>query len=735
MVMQVWQAVKERLNGQSRSVGIARGWSSMPMAWRHLKLRSVRRALENAGKASDSLLVRPVRQKMKAIEMAFVCANPLAAGQIARDGIRTYREKTATREQLLSVSVLVFGIVIALGGCFAIRQYSQTQAQQEFEAPAARFAATLRNAIDGYLAVIDSVGAKFKEANEVDRWEFLEFSSPILPDFPGIRALEWIPRLSNDRRQDYENRGSLDGLGDFRITERDDQGGFVTAGHRGEYFPIYFAEPFEGDEHRLGFDLASDAEEWELLSEARDSGTMVAKQRPASTWKAENHPELAVVLPIFRTENVPFTAEERREELMGFVRGIFRLSDLIDAALPGLTAPPGLDIYIFDENVVPEDRLFYGHPSPLRAGRFAPLPDHSLFRGLFNATTHEVAGWKWSILIKPVPSHFSRVVTIAPWGFLIFMLLFTALLVQYLVSSQSRTREIECSIVALRSEIAERKRVESDLRAAKKQAEAANHAKSDFLAMMSHELRTPLNAVIGFSEVMSGEFLGPLGNVTYLGYAKDIQVSGKHLLSLINDILDLSKIEANKFELHEEAIDVAKAWREVQAILQERITAENLKIRDDISTRFPKLRADKRAFRQILINLLSNAVKFTPKGGMITVKADIDPKGCFVLSLADTGIGIPEQDVEAVLLPFKQVDSSLARQYEGTGLGLPLTKRLVEMHGGRLKLESTLGVGTTARVTFTKERVVVAPAERKVRRNSRYSHRQKTLILSPAVSA
>ena len=276
-------------------------------------------------------------------------------------------------------------------------------------------------------------------------------------------------------------------------------------------------------------------------------------------------------------------------------------------------------------------------------------------------------------------------------------------------------RETRGLVDALLSEIRRRHAVENELRGAVEQAELANRAKSEFLAMMSHELRTPLNAVIGFADVMKDELYGPLGSDHYRDYSADIHASGEHLLSLINDILDLSKIEAKGFELNEESLDVAKAWDSVQTILREKIATAGLRVRARIPKRLPLLHADERAFRQILINLLSNAVKFTPEGGTVTIGAQIDGGGRFVLQVADSGIGIAQEDLEAVFEPFKQVDGSLARKYQGTGLGLPLCKRLVELHGGRLTIESEPGAGTTVKVLFGAQRVVARPRNRKRR--------------------
>ena len=244
---------------------------------------------------------------------------------------------------------------------------------------------------------------------------------------------------------------------------------------------------------------------------------------------------------------------------------------------------------------------------------------------------------------------------------------------------------------------------------ARDQAELANRTKSEFLANMSHELRTPLNAILGFSELMGNATLGPLGNPKYVEYTKDINDSGRHLLALINDILDLSKIEAGKLELDEEDIDVARAIRSCMVLVKERARNGGVKLLTDLPDGLPALHADERKLKQILVNLLSNAVKFTPAGGSVTVKAWFRPDSGFVIQVADTGVGIALDDIPKALTPFGQVDSRLDRKYEGTGLGLPLTKSLIEKHSGSLDLQSEVGAGTTVTVRFPPERMVPRP--------------------------
>ncbi len=635
--------------------------------------------------------------------------------------IEFYRTEAPRNERLLTALVFVLGIAIATGGFFAIQYHYRTQGQKAFEGPASQFTAVLTRAIDRYVDVVNSVGAFITATGEVDRWQFFDFTRETLPRYPGIRALQWIPKVTAAQRGAYEQRAATDGLFGFRFTEHNSLGHLVAAWDRPEHYPVYYVEPFETNEAYLGLDLAADPEELEVLLLARDIGAMVATPRSSPTTEIDDQPGFTVVLPIYATASVPESIEERQEKLLGFVRGIYSLGDLVTAALPVITAPPGLDIYLYDLEAAVGERLIYFHPSPLHRDRPAPVSESEAFTGLFTATSHEFAGWRWSIVAKPVSSQFIYNVKSAAWAFWAITLLLTALLVQQLVSSQTRTLEIERKVtertaelsaanVALESEIRERKRIERELRTAKDQAEVANRAKSEFLAMMSHELKTPLNAVIGFAEILSKENLGPIGKQEYRGYAEDILLSGNHLLSLINDILDLSKIEANRFELYDEAIDVAETLQSVLHLHQEKMAADAL----EFDTYFAKprhgLRADQRAIRQMLINLLSNAVKFTPPGGRISVKADIDRDGRFILSVSDTGIGIAKKDQPKVLLPFNQVDSRLARKYEGTGLGLPLIKRLMELHGGWLRIDSVLGRGTTVSLIFPRERVIT-PAE------------------------
>ena len=268
-----------------------------------------------------------------------------------------------------------------------------------------------------------------------------------------------------------------------------------------------------------------------------------------------------------------------------------------------------------------------------------------------------------------------------------------------------RFEDRELLLVAMR-DIGERRRQEIELRQSKEAAELANRSKSEFLANMSHELRTPLNAIMGFSEIIRLQQFGAVGHSKYLEYAADIHASGEHLLNIINDILDLSKIEAGRFELRDEALAPADLVERCVRLIRDRAATAGVAIEVDVAQPQARLRADERALMQVLINLLSNAVKFTPEGGKVTVTAGSTAERGFELLVADTGIGMSEAEIAVALTPFGQNDNVLARKQQGTGLGLPLAKSLMELHCGALAVESAPARGTLVRASLPAERLL-----------------------------
>jgi signal transduction histidine kinase len=252
-----------------------------------------------------------------------------------------------------------------------------------------------------------------------------------------------------------------------------------------------------------------------------------------------------------------------------------------------------------------------------------------------------------------------------------------------------------------------REKAQAELAIAREKAESSSRAKSDFLANMSHELRTPLNAIIGFSEIIRLGMHGPLNN-RYREYGADIVGSGTHLLHLINEILDLSKLEAGKFELHEEEIELSTTMRASLRLVEAQAESAKVALICDGLDGVTYIRADDRRLRQVFINLLSNAVKFTSEGGEVRVMVSREGGGLAV-EVRDTGIGMSEEDIAKAMEPFGQIESAMSRKHEGTGLGLPLAKRLIELHGGTMRIVSGLNAGTAVTVTLPRERIVEKP--------------------------
>jgi two-component system cell cycle sensor histidine kinase PleC len=256
--------------------------------------------------------------------------------------------------------------------------------------------------------------------------------------------------------------------------------------------------------------------------------------------------------------------------------------------------------------------------------------------------------------------------------------------------------------------IAELEQAKANSDEARRRSEEANLAKSRFLATMSHELRTPLNAILGFSEVLKGELFGSHANPTYKDYARDIHSSGQHLLALINEILDLSRVEAGRYDLKEESVSLTAISQDCRHLLALRAEKRDIKVVEMMEPDLPRIWADERAIRQIVLNLLTNAIKFTPQGGQVTIKVGWTSAGGQYLSVKDTGPGIPENEIATVMAAFGRGALAQKNADEGSGLGLPIVKGLIELHGGQFFLKSKVREGTDAIFVLPPQRVMNA---------------------------
>ena len=280
-----------------------------------------------------------------------------------------------------------------------------------------------------------------------------------------------------------------------------------------------------------------------------------------------------------------------------------------------------------------------------------------------------------------------------------------ALLKGFIITDQDRYFGVGTALGLLRYSVTRGKEREQELESARRQAVLANNTKTLFLANMSHELRTPLNAIIGFSEIMSGELFGPMGNNQYKEYAEDIYCSGTHLLGLVNDVLDVAQVESGQMKLHEHDCDIDELIMNCITQVSAQAKTSGVSLVNRAPSMLPEVFADDRKIRQVLINLLSNAIKFTPAGGRVSVHACISGDSELRVTVIDTGIGIDQEDIPRVLQKFGQVDNGLQRKYDGVGLGLPLSKSLIEMHGGSLCIKSVPGKGTAVSFTLPSDRI------------------------------
>lgn len=288
-----------------------------------------------------------------------------------------------------------------------------------------------------------------------------------------------------------------------------------------------------------------------------------------------------------------------------------------------------------------------------------------------------------------------------------------ALLKGFIITDENGYFGVGTALGLLRYSVTRGKERERELEAARREAVQANEAKTNFMANMSHELRTPLNAIIGFSEIIAGELFGPMGNNQYKEYAGNIFSSGTHLLALVNDILDVAQIESGQMKLRENYCDIGELIQSSVAQLNVQAAEASVSLEiHPIKSGLPEIYVDERKTRQILINLLSNSIKFTQAGGKVGIHACMARSGEMRVSVVDTGIGIAQDDIPRILQKFGQVENTLQRKYDGVGLGLPLAKSLVEMHGGSLRIKSRLGIGTAISFTLPAHRLGAGAGQR-----------------------
>lgn len=543
-----------------------------------------------------------------------------------------------------------------------------------------------------YLNALNSLKGFAVSSDKLDDANFRSFARQLLDSQIHVQAFGWDPLVLPENREAFETDGRRSGFPDFRITERTADNQIVPAGDRPYYVPVKYIEPVAGNRKAIGFDVASNPVRREALERARDSGRPVTTGRIKLVQETEGQFGVLTFQPVYKRGDWNRGIEDHRQALKGFVVGVLRLGDLVDDAFEKLDTAD-LAFQLVDLNARPDQRLLYANP--LQRNGFANIEERGFFvrsSPMSQSQRIDPGGRSWAFEISPTAQYIARHRPDNTWLVLIGGLAITSMVVAFSVVFEARNTELANLV--------------DELREAKSDADKASQTKSQFLSAMSHELRTPLNTIIGSSDVLRLAVFGPVEHPKQREYLDDIHNSGNHLLDLINDLLDVAAIEAGALELVEENVDLSAVIESSMRLINQRASSKGieLSVSDESGPRV--IYVDIRRFKQALLNVLSNAVKFTEEDGKITLETRSNYDGPFSVVVVDTGIGMDNDGITKAMAQFGQVDSGSDGKHQGTGLGLPLTKELVELHGGTFEIESALGFGTMVTLAFPEERVV-----------------------------
>jgi signal transduction histidine kinase/ActR/RegA family two-component response regulator len=620
---------------------------------------------------------------------------------------------TTNLYRILPFLILAVGLVITCLVWANSRHRETAALREEFNFMANKTLAVIENRLQANVQVLRGVAGLYAACGQVDRRSFRNYVETLHlhERYPGILGVGFSLVVPSREKARHEQQFRNEGFPDYVIS---------PPGDRGLYTAIIYLEPFSGRNLRaFGYDMYSEPVRRAAMSRACDegepalSGTVTLVQETTTDVQAG----FLIYIPIYRNGAPHATIAERQNSLVGWAYSPLRMKDLMRNVLSRQLPEVGsqVDLHIYDGfNLVPDALMFDSE------GEVSPLgPAFEVVRQL------QIAGHVWTLRVQSLPGFDARlnserdtIIMGAGVALSTLLSLLTWVLVQSrekialalrqsdqanrdLAQSEDRVRTYSTnleSLVQLRTHELEEANRELELR--RGQAEAANRAKSMFLATMSHELRTPLTVIIGQAEILCEKIHGSL-NATQQKAVRSVESSGRHLLSLINDILDLSKIEAAMLELYHETVSIEALCSACLMFVKHDAQRKRLTVSMSLDPAVSSFRADPRRVKQLLVNLLINGVKFTPDGGAVGLEVTGDrERRLLTFTVWDTGIGIAAEDLEQLFKPFVQVDSSLTRQYEGTGLGLALVEQLVRLHGGSVSVASEVGKGSRFTVTL-----------------------------------
>jgi signal transduction histidine kinase len=601
-------------------------------------------------------------------------------------------------------AVVLAGLVVSVFVFVMLRGHYLSVDRQQFQRDAAYHSGNFKSDVDRHVASLAAIHAFVSASHNVNRWEFSAFAHQILPQNSGFRAVLWLPQVSEAQRKGFETGLQRDGLYGLHLRELTASQKLVDASARPVYLPVAYVEPFESSGNLLGVDLSNSGIYAQLIRQARLTGRQAATGPLTHTLVEQSKPPpiVLVAFPLNRITTTQRGAPPQGPE--GYVLGVLQLAGVIDDAI-GAHAPI-------------QAAIGYGKPhAPTMFLTDKPGKSVSLTQWLGDAEFHQqvaftVAGRPFYLMLRSA-QHGSLLKRLyAPAGAALLTLALFILLAQSMLTTVLRKHQVEQAVIertvelrtlneALGVEVGQRRQAEVALRGAKDRAEAANRAKSAFLATMSHELRTPLNAIIGFSSMLLHR--GSEFDAKAQDYLGEINRSGEHLLDLINDILEITQMDTERAE-PEELVQVADIMDNAIAKIQPLADQAGVSLKrapeNDMSLLgLPPLQGDSRRLQKALSHLLSNAVKFNRRGGWAQISAGLEGE-CLAIEVSDNGIGVAPGTEALIADLFTQGDGWLARRHGGAGLGLTFVRRVAHLHGANLNISSKSGEGTTVSLVF-----------------------------------